>query len=348
MEKMTLKKFLDWRLLAVIALFAVVDQLLDKVRLWYFSEYPIQYDFHSILSVSISFLNLTTIASMAFFIIRWLNTVMNWSNKNVLLRGIIEIIIFTILSNTLILAFNQTHLYFKVGTFFRMKDIVYLCISGTVINFFLIPIVELSIMYYSKHQTTINSKQLQIKNEQFKYELLKNQINPHFLFNSLSVLNSLISIDQNLAREFTNNFSNVLRHVLNYKFTDSISLKEEKVFLKEYIYLLKTRFADALDVEIQFSEKFINENILPMVLQLLIENVIKHNEVSDVHPMYILVLAQEKGIIVSNKVRLKSSIPSWGIGLDNIKERYASLGQAIEVKKEQDMFKVFIPYIIKK
>ena len=344
MKKMTLKQFMKWQLLAVVVLFAVLHNLQRQIEHWYFSKSSITYDFENFIFIIILYLQLIIILCATFFIIRWLNKVMSWS-KNTLLRAIIEIIILTIITNTFLLAFEQIYLYFKVGAFFQLKDIIHLSMNGTMINFFLIPIVELTLIHHSKLQTDLYTKELQIKNAKFEYELLKNQIDPHFLFNSLSVLNSLINIDKNRAKKFTNSFSNVLRHVLDYKNIDTISLKEEKYFLEQYIYLMKTRFDESLHVNLVFLDKHLKHKILPMVTQLLIENVIKHNEISDIHPMTINISSTEEGVIISNKKQLKTSTPSWGIGLENIKNRYANVGQTIQIMKDEDNFNVLIPYI---
>ncbi len=344
MEKMTLKQLLKWKLLSILALFTLTEQFLSQIRLWYFNSYSIQFTFDTLFVGIIQYINLITIVCVIFIIIKWLNKVMSWS-KTIFLRFIIEIIIFTFLTNTLLFIFNQTYSYFKIGFIFQLKDIIYLCVSGTVINFFLVPIVELTMIYHTKYQTELRAQQLQIQNTKFEYELLKNQINPHFLFNSLSILNSLITINQNQAKAFTNNLSNVLRYVLDYKNMDSISLEEEKKFLEQYIYLLKTRFGEALHIHLIFSDKYLKKKILPMAIQLLIENVIKHNEISDINPMNVNITTSKNGVSISNQIRLKTSVSSWGIGLENIKNRYTSIGHSIQVNKDKEKFKVSIPYI---
>lgn len=345
MKKLTLRQFLDYRLLVVLFLFSLSYRLSEEVETWYFSNEPITYDLELILFVVNHFITLLLIISTVFYIIRWFNSFLSWSSKNVFYRVILEIILLITVINFWIYLSSQIYIYILAQHIFTSRDIIKLCASGIKLSFIVIPLVELSIMFHSKYHTDISTKQLQIKNEQFKYELLKNQINPHFLFNSLSILNSLISSDPTQAKKFTNNFSNVLRHVLDFKNTDAISLKEEKEFLVQYIYLLKTRFGDALHVELSFPETYLNKNILPMVLQLLIENVIKHNKVMKSNPMKVNLIANDKGIIVSNRIQIKSSISSWGIGLENIKSRYASLGHIIEITETQQTYSIFIPYI---
>ncbi len=345
MKELTLKQFLDWKILGFIGLFSIVYQLIDKFELWYYSGIAIVFNFEFLLFLVSKFVDLLIIVSIAFYIIRWLNRVLSWSSNKVFIRIVIEIIIFTVITNLILLIITQLQIYLKVGHIFFAKDLLLVCTIGTMINFTIIPIIELSLTSFSKFEAESKSNLLLLENERFRYELLENQLNPHFLFNSLSVLNSLISIKPDQAKKFTNTLSNVLRHVLDFKFTDTISLKSEQDFIEQYVYLLKIRFGDALMVDLSFPEKHLNKKILPMVLQILIENVIKHNKVIDNQPMKISIVANDNGISISNPIQLKSSISSWGIGLDNIKTRYDSFGYSIEVVKNQDTFCILIPYI---
>ncbi len=345
MEKLTLKQFLSWRLLGIIGLYAIVHQFNEKIGHWYYSSVPVSYNLESISLLFLNFIDILIIVCFAFYIIRWLNSILSWSAKDLFFRLIVEIILFTLVSTTWLVFSNGIHTYLKVGYILRLRDVIMVGATGTIVNFIMVPIVELSFMLHSKHHAEISTKQLQISNEKFKYEILKNQINPHFLFNSLSVLNSLITIDAVRAKEFTYNFSNVLRHVLEFRDTDSITLEDEKIFLDQYIFLLKTRFGSAFKVDLDIPNALAQKQILPMVLQLLLENVIKHNEILEANPMIVQIKAQESGISISNPIQLKSSISSWGIGLENIRKRYASMGLSVSVQKDQGTFHIFIPYI---
>ena len=345
MKKLTLKRFLNWKILGFIGLFAIVHLLIDKFELWYYSRIAIVFNLEFLYFLVSKFVYLLIIVSIAFYIIRWLNRVLSWSSNKVFIRILIEIIIFTVITNLFLLINMQLQIYLKVGHIFFAKDLLLVCTIGTMINFTIIPIIELSLTSFSKFEAESKSNLLLLENERFRYELLENQLNPHFLFNSLSVLNSLISIKPDQAKKFTNTLSNVLRHVLDFKFTDTISLQSEQDFIEQYVYLLKIRFGDALIVDLSFPEKHLNKKILPMVLQILIENVIKHNKVIDIQPMKISVVANDNGISISNPIQLKSSVSSWGIGLDNIKTRYDSFGYSIEVVKSLDTFCILIPYI---
>ncbi|UTW66782.1 sensor histidine kinase [bacterium SCSIO 12643] len=180
----------------------------------------------------------------------------------------------------------------------------------------------------------------------YKYESLRNQINPHFLFNSFNVLSELVYEDQDLAVKFIRQLSDLYRYVLDAKEKEVISLSEELKFIESFTFLLKTRFESRVnfDFEIQVQEE---EYIVPMSLQLLIENCIKHNEATSKSPLNINITRQGKYIEVKNNLQRKS-VPdvSFKIGLNNLKERYSYFNdQEVLVNETDDAFIVSIPII---
>jgi len=200
--------------------------------------------------------------------------------------------------------------------------------------------------------TIENARQLfglQEENIISQFETLKSQVNPHFLFNSLNVLSSLIFIDQEKAAKFVRQLSKVYRYVLDHREMDTISLKEELPFIESYIYLLKTRFDQNLRVEIDIAKDKLQYKVAPMVLQLLVENAIKHNVISKLKPLIVtLSTASNDGFLsVTNNLQLKSSTErSSKIGLTNIRKRYDYLsGKKIEIVNNEESFTVKIPLL---
>lgn len=183
-----------------------------------------------------------------------------------------------------------------------------------------------------------------------KYESLKSQLDPHFLFNSLNVLTSLIEEDQEKAQKFTTSLSKVYRYVLEQKDKDLVSLEEELQFAKTYISLLKMRFEDAIDCSIP--ENVINPEakIVPLSLQILLENCVKHNIASPQQPLQISIQEGENTLYVTNNLQVKSSLKkSSGIGLLNIKERYQILSiRNMSINQSKSEFKVELPLLTKK
>lgn len=166
---------------------------------------------------------------------------------------------------------------------------------------------------------------LQKENLQSQFEVLKQQVNPHFLFNSLNVLTSLIKADPDLAETFTEKLSKVYRYVLENKEKDLVSLSTEMDFLNAYLFLINIRFSGKIIVEIDIDSKYTEYRVLPIAVQMLIENAIKHNTYSKTNPLLINIYTDENGnLIVCNNLKARETImASTGVGLENITRRYA-------------------------
>lgn len=189
--------------------------------------------------------------------------------------------------------------------------------------------------------------QEQLKSEMltYKYEALKNQINPHFMFNSLNVLSELVHEDQDLAVKFIQQFSDMYRYVLDSQEHDLIPLEEELAFLEKYIFLLKIRFEEKLQVDIDL-ECSPQDLIVPIALQLIVENAVKHNEVSSQHPLKIEIKREENKVFIKNKVQAKmEKLPSNKIGLKNLAQQYAFFNEQIEVLEKESYFIVSLPIL---
>ena len=156
-------------------------------------------------------------------------------------------------------------------------------------------------------------------------EALKNQINPHFLFNSLNSLNSLVR-DNKPATIFVNKLSFMYRYILQSSSNDMVTLEEELKFLESYIYLIKTRYRDRFDINIAIDDHLKQEKIPSMSLQLLVENAVKHNEISESNPLLVKVYSKDSSIVVENKIKPRTTfVDSTGNGLVNLNKRYQLL-----------------------
>ncbi len=187
------------------------------------------------------------------------------------------------------------------------------------------------------------------KNEslQAQFQNLKNQINPHFLFNNMSVLSSLVYKDQDKAVDFINQLSKVYRYLLDNKDCELVSVEEELVFIRSYTYLLQIRFDTNIQFNIQVSDAAKRKMIPPLALQILVENAIKHNEISEAQPLHIDILSLEDEIIVKNNLQLRNNPEqSSKTGLQNIKARYGYFtNKAISVIDDLKYFSVKIPLL---
>ena len=176
---------------------------------------------------------------------------------------------------------------------------------------------------------------------------MQNQVNPHFLFNSLNILGSLIDVDKEKAKKFTRELSLFYRELLHFKDKELVSVQEEINFVKKYIYLQKIRFGDNFDVEILLRENLKGE-VVPMSLQMMIENAVKHNIISKDRPLKIIIGKFENDeIFVENNLQPKENVDgSNKIGLKNLQKRYKYLtDNEMKIESSQQYFRVTIPLV---
>ena len=185
-------------------------------------------------------------------------------------------------------------------------------------------------------------------NLQSQLEALKQQVNPHFLFNSLNALGSLIEDDPKQASVFLEELSTVYRYLLRSNDQNLITLAAELDFIHSYMHLLQTRYGVALHLSIEVEERFKNYQIPPLTLQLLVENAVKHNKILKEAPLTITITTDDlQQLAVTNNLQRKNSrIHSNGVGLNNILTKYKMLGLALPVIQEDEkQFSVLLPLI---
>jgi two-component system LytT family sensor kinase len=181
------------------------------------------------------------------------------------------------------------------------------------------------------------------------FDALKNQLDPHFLFNSLNVLTSLIEENPKNAQKFTTSLSKVYRYVLEQKNKDLIPVDEELNFARTYMSLLKMRFEDSIIFEIPDHATNPESKVVPLSLQLLLENAVKHNMVTSSKPLHIKIYEKEGMLIVENNLQSKQIVKkSSGVGLENIKQRYQLLSnKTVSINQQASRFAVAIPMLTK-
>ncbi len=182
-----------------------------------------------------------------------------------------------------------------------------------------------------------------------RFDALKNQLDPHFLFNSLNVLTSLIEEDPYQAQKFTTSLSKVYRYVLEQKNKDLVTVDEELNFARTYVRLLKMRFEDSIIFDIPDQASDPEAKIVPLSLQLLLENAVKHNVVTSARPLHIKVFEKEGNLIVENNLQEKQVVKkSSGVGLQNIRQRYGILtDRKVGIAKSTADFSVALPMLSK-
>ncbi len=197
----------------------------------------------------------------------------------------------------------------------------------------------------------VYQRENQLENERLKHEslhnelaALKNQINPHFLFNSLNTLTYLVR-DNHEAAQFVKKLSFMYRYILQSGDRDLVTVEEELKFLESYSYLIKTRYRGKFILHIDLEDTNLKKELPPLALQLLVENAVKHNEISEEYPLEVKIFEKEGYLCVENKIRPRTSLEEGtGNGLSNLDKRFFLLcNQHILIDRDNSIFRVKIP-----
>lgn len=289
-------------------------------------------------ALSIAIINLCGTA--VFFIDRWLDTKISWRESFLsrFLAGLaanMAVVLFLALSLTLSLM--------KVYQADSVKIVILLTIS-----LFIYEIIYgwfYSYRYYAHAQ--VERLRLERWQLELQFESLKSQISPHFLFNCLNTISSLLYKDVALAEEFIRRMADTFQYVLTNHKRKFVSLKEEIEFVKSYYYLLRVRFENNLNLEINVPKNLMDSPMPPLTLQLLVENAVKHNHVSKENPLMVYITSRDNThLIVSNTKTTKALNPSgFQIGLENIRQRYSFFSPLPVTIKNEDQFSVQLPIL---
>ncbi|HET8737788.1 MAG TPA: 2TM domain-containing protein [Pricia sp.] len=216
---------------------------------------------------------------------------------------------------------------------------------------FVVAVIFYAFFYFKyRQETKVKEHRIIADTASAQFDALKNQLDPHFLFNSLNVLTSLIEENPRKAQKFTTSMSKVYRYVLEQKNKDLVSVDEELQFAKTYIRLLKMRFEDSIVFDIPEASQYPEAKIVPLSLQLLLENAVKHNVVTADRPLHIQVSETDGMLTVRNNLHEKQTVKkSSGVGLHNIRQRYGILtDRTVEIEKTDSDFRVRLPMLTKK
>jgi two-component system LytT family sensor kinase len=216
---------------------------------------------------------------------------------------------------------------------------------GVLINLTIYMFLYLLYQSYINQVIAIELERTKSDHLEARYELLKQQVNPHFLFNSLNTLKSMVEIGDEHSAIFIIKLADFYRYSLESRQKDVLPMQEELKMLEAYFYLIQARFEEGVSLQINISPEHQNAMIPVFTLQLLIENAVKHNIVSVDQPLHITITSLDSGLTVQNNLQLKSTPePSTKIGLENINQRYLHLtGQTIEVVSDERFFTVKLP-----
>jgi sensor histidine kinase YesM len=346
------------KLLIVLIMGSIAPVMYFRIQEWMAGEISSVYElFESVLfNGLISVVVTLSIAWVVLSILHWLNQRYPW-NENVLKRLFFEILLtFPV---ALLMGFILGNAAFKINPYHNQtyQEFIFgfLAVSG-IMNFVLVAISDW-FYFFEKWKSSLVEKQKSITEKEIiekekiaaQYEALKNQINPHFLFNSLNVISSLIRSNPDKAEDFVDEFAGLYRYILELNESAIVPLKEEVSITRSYAFMQKIRFGDALDFLIDIPDHVLNAYyIFPLSIQTLFENAVKHNRASKEEPLKIELTAQDESIQVKNNLQLRAKVEtSTGIGTKNIILRYRQYELAPVFRRTKQHYIASLPLLKK-
>lgn len=320
----------------------IISKLLDTIMVGVHQEHNRFFDF--CISIAITILvwegNLRIDSLM--------NEKFPWEKspgKRILVHLPISVIFSAFVIHMSMLAFNKFVCPMPEST--KNAFMITAIVLGVLISIIILS-VEIGTQFFGNwKRSLVEIEKYKSENLQAQLQNLKNQLNPHFLFNNLSVLSSLVYIDQDKAVDFINQLSKVYRYLLDNRDNELVALETELTFIQSYTYLIKIRFDKNIIFNIDVSKDKTHLMLPPLSLQMLIENAIKHNEISNELPLTVQIKVADDMLEITNNLQLRNSTEiSSKTGLQNIKDRYKFFTeQNVEVISTDKLFTVKIPLL---
>lgn len=280
------------------------------------------------------------IAYPDLWVILLMNQLFPWNKKlfmRIVLQLVISVFVAVIIISIITLFVNLIGPYEDpLG-----KVLLYNSLIFAVVNVLLMAILEAWMFSLESKKARQEAESLHEELSQIRFEVLKSQINPHFMFNSLNVLSGLVSTDAKKAEQFIDQFSMVYRYVLETIEHPVTSLKKELDFTRSYLFLQQIRYGESLTYTLNIPSEKLEFLLPPLSLQIVLENAIKHNIVNELNPLLIEIYYKEGFLMIRNPVQPKVSMgKSTGLGLKNLTKRYAL------ISKKQPVFKLENEYYL--
>ena len=281
------------------------------------------------------------IAYPDLYVISYLNRVAPWGKKafmRLFLQLGFVLFIAVVISTLITLFVNWISTYDE-----EFKGVlIYNAMIYGVVNLLLMSVLEGWIYYNEGRQIQQEAETLQDELLQIRFEVLKSQINPHFMFNSLNVLSGLINVDVAKAQLFIDEFSQIYRYVLETIEQPVVTLSKELDFMRSYLFLQQIRYGENLTFTLNIPAELLQRVVPPLSLQVLLENAIKHNIVNEEKPLKIEIFSENETLVVRNNIQAKISGTSTGLGLKNLSKRYAL------ISRHEPSFRVIDNYYVAK
>jgi len=323
--------FLFRKLAYLMVMLAVGVQLMVISYNHFTGFYPLSGWAHFGLRLSRGILlSLIAGALMAFpdlWLIQWFNRRMPWSVR-VLERLLLQLLL--TLGIALIVGFAATFTSHALQPYQNPLPTVllYNALIFSVVNIILMAILEGMLSFWESRESQARAQALERELSQIRFEVLKNQINPHFMFNSLNVLSGLIEQDKAKAQDFINEFSMIYRYVLETIEQPMVDLEAELRFARSYLFLQQMRYGEGVQVSIDVPAAYLDRLLPPLSMQVVLENALKHNIANMSQPLQIEVVAEKDALVVRNNWQPKvSKAYSAGLGQRNLGKRYRMITQ---------------------
>ncbi|WP_298894513.1 2TM domain-containing protein [uncultured Psychroserpens sp.] len=307
------------------------------------NDFLIEFGFYQLYSFALGYSN------MGFFDYMENRTWKKGDTIKRILVGIIGSTIITLIVLFLLRVFISVIIYGNTFNAFIERETWQGYSFGLWITLTIVSVFHIIFFYNRYQKNKIKEQKVIAGAASAKFDALKNQLDPHFLFNSLNVLTSLIEENPKNAQKFTTSLSKVYRYVLEQKNKDLITVDEELDFARTYMSLLKMRFEDSIIFEIPENASNPESKVVPLSLQLLLENAVKHNMVTTSKPLHIKIFETDGMLVVENNLQPKQIVKkSSGVGLENIKQRYNLLSnKTVSINQQANSFAVAIPMLTK-
>jgi hypothetical protein len=326
MKKM--KKF-DRRVWIFIIVVSLLIPLFFQVRARVFDfDLPLSFvivgiPFTFVVTATITYVNMVLLGRYFDRILPWVN-----DSRKITRRLLLEIPVTTLSAALLISVIALIlDIVFPQMAEGRMGQVYFDNITvAIIVNLIALSIIEGNSIYTMLKDSLFEKEKLQREKVESQFAVLKNQVNPHFLFNSLNVLSSLIAQSPAVAKDFVQDFARIYRYIFDVGDETVVAVKRELEFIESYISLQKKRHGDNLRLDTRISGELLDMFIPVLSLQMLVENAIKHNEISADKPLHIDIYSEGQQLVVKNDYQLRDDSPaSLGIGLQNLKDRYGYL-----------------------
>ncbi|EKF54552.1 signal transduction histidine kinase LytS [Galbibacter marinus] len=290
------------------------------------------------------YLVVITLCMADFRLVMFLNKHLPFA-KNIFLRVFAELIGLVLICLVLLWVFN-----------FMIYDVLLVPETGLpsflikfaffmITNIPILLVFELIYYFQSEQKAIADSEKAKREVLSFQHDTLRAQMNPHFLFNSLNVLSSLIYLNPENANKFTKALSKTYRYVLSLNRQPLVTVEQELDALDSYLFMMKMRFENSFILELHKTPELEQNKIIPLTLQLLIENVFKHNIATEEFPLHITIDNGEKYLTVENNIQRSNSVERGGIGLKYLSKQYELYSRTVKVEQTNETFKVRITYI---